>query len=41
MGLGHTLYVHRGKFEGVLNGVDYDVWNPEIGQIRIAQDSTA
>ena len=29
-GLGHTLYVHRDKFGGVLNGVDYDVWNPEI-----------
>ena len=29
-GLGHTLYVHRYKFGGVLNGVDYDVWNPEI-----------
>jgi starch synthase len=29
-GLGHTLFVHRHKFGGVLNGVDYDVWNPEI-----------
>jgi starch synthase len=29
-GLGHTLYVHREKFKGVLNGVDYDMWNPEI-----------
>ena len=29
-GLGHTLHVHQGKFGGVLNGVDYDVWNPEI-----------
>jgi starch synthase len=28
-GLGHTLYEHRDKFGGVLNGVDYDVWNPE------------
>ena len=28
-GLGHTLGVHRGKFGGVLNGLDYDVWNPE------------
>lgn len=29
-GLGHTLWVHRGKFGGVLNGVDYDMWNAEI-----------
>jgi len=29
-GLGHTLYVHRQKFGGVLNGIDYDVWNPEV-----------
>ncbi len=27
-GLSHTLYVHSSKFGGVLNGVDYDVWNP-------------
>ena len=30
MGLGHTLHLHQGKFGGVLNGVDYEVWNPEI-----------
>jgi starch synthase len=29
-GLGHTLYLHQHKFGGVRNGVDYDVWNPEI-----------
>ncbi len=29
-GLGHTLHVHRNKFGGVLNGVDYEVWNPEL-----------
>jgi starch synthase len=28
-GLGHTVHVHRAKFGGVLNGVDYSVWNPE------------
>jgi starch synthase len=35
-GLGHTLFVHRHKFGGVLNGVDYGVWNPEIDPL-IAQ----
>jgi len=29
-GLGYTLSVHQDKFGGVLNGVDYDVWNPEV-----------
>ncbi len=29
-GLGHTINVHGVKFGGVLNGVDYNVWNPEI-----------
>lgn len=29
-GLGHTLHVHRDKFGGVLNGLDYHAWNPEI-----------
>ncbi|WP_066426788.1 glycogen synthase GlgA [Anabaena sp. 4-3] len=28
-GLGHTLHLHRDKFRGVLNGIDYDFWNPE------------
>jgi starch synthase len=40
MGLGHTLYVHREKFGGVLNGIDYDVWNPEI-DILIPSNYTA
>jgi starch synthase len=30
VGLQQTLQVHSGKFGGVLNGIDYDVWNPEI-----------
>jgi starch synthase len=29
-GLQHTLGIHSVKFGGVLNGVDYSVWNPEI-----------
>lgn len=28
-GLGHTLHTHRGKLGGILNGLDYEVWNPE------------
>lgn len=29
-GLGDTLHIHQGKFGGILNGLDYEVWNPEI-----------
>ena len=28
-GLGHVLHVHQKKFGGILNGLDYDMWNPE------------
>ncbi len=28
-GLGHTLHIHQQKFKGVLNGIDYEFWNPE------------
>jgi len=33
VGLQQTLQVHSGKFGGVLNGIDYDVWNPEIDSL--------
>ena len=29
-GLGHTLEIHNSKFGGILNGIDYDVWNPQV-----------
>ncbi len=38
-GLGHVLHVHQGKFGGVLNGVDYDVWNPETDPLLPARYS--
>jgi starch synthase len=28
-GLGDTLHRHQGKFGGVLNGLDYEMWNPQ------------
>ncbi len=28
-GLGHVLYIYQSKFGGVLNGIDYEMWNPE------------
>ena len=38
-GLGHTINVHSVKFGGVLNGVDYNVWNPEIDPFVACQYS--
>ncbi len=32
MGLEPTLYTHHMKYGGVVNGIDYDVWNPEVDQ---------
>lgn len=29
-GLGHSLHVHNKKVGGILNGLDYYVWNPQI-----------
>ena len=28
-GLGHALHLHQDKFGGILNGLDYEMWNPE------------
>lgn len=30
LGLDSTLLAHRDKFSGILNGLDYSYWNPEI-----------
>lgn len=38
-GLQHTLYVHGLKFGGVLNGIDYSAWNPEIDPFIACQYS--
>ena len=35
-GLGGTLEKHQDKFRGVLNGVDYFVWNPETDPFILA-----
>ena len=29
-GLEPTLHIHHAKYGGVVNGIDYNVWNPEI-----------
>jgi starch synthase len=29
-GLEPTLHTHHAKYGGVVNGIDYDVWNPEV-----------
>jgi len=31
-GLEPTLHTHHMKYGGVVNGIDYDVWNPEVDQ---------
>ena len=39
-GLGPILYEHRKKFGGILNGIDYDVWNPEVDSVIPARYSS-
>ncbi len=29
-GLGHALHRHQDRFGGILNGLDYEMWNPQI-----------
>ena len=38
-GLGRTLKEYQDKFRGILNGVDYDAWNPEKDAILPANYS--
>jgi starch synthase len=41
-GLEPTLHTHHMKYGGVVNGIDYDVWNPEIDHhlpVRYGVDS--
>ncbi len=41
-GLEPTLHTHHMKYGGVLNGIDYDVWNPEVDSsipVRYGVDS--
>ncbi len=37
LGMNHTLQIHGHKFGGVLNGIDYDVWNPEVDRFIPSQ----
>lgn len=36
-GLEPTLHQHHDKYGGVVNGIDYDVWNPEIDELLPVQ----
>jgi len=40
-GVGHALHVHQNKFGGVLNGLDYEMWNPETDPYIYAHYSAA
>ncbi|MGF1479718.1 MAG: glycogen synthase GlgA [Cyanophyceae cyanobacterium] len=32
-GLGYTLHLHQDKFCGILNGIDYSMWNPQSDRL--------
>lgn len=32
-GLVHTLNLHQHKIGGILNGIDYNIWNPEVDSL--------
>jgi starch synthase len=38
-GLSELLHTCRNKFGGILNGIDYNIWNPEIDNLLPAQYS--
>lgn len=43
-GLSHTLHLHQDKFKGILNGIDYSIWNPEVDhniEVQYSWDSLA
>lgn len=39
-GLESTLNLYQGKFKGILNGIDYSYWNPEIDRFLHAHYSS-
>lgn len=40
-GLGPVLHTHAAKFGGILNGVDYDLWNPQLDPLIAGRYSAA
>ncbi len=40
-GMDELLLMHAGKLSGILNGVDYDEWNPETGPYQVARYSVS
>ena len=40
-GMDELLLMHSGKLSGILNGVDYEEWNPETGPYQVAHYSAS